>query len=117
MVALLVTSNRSLVRCLNEGLWFYDIKHVSEHFALTLLLRSMLPVQSDPVAHLVHFVPFWVDGLVDNFALEELGPHLDDAVGVGLAFDQPSQELVFAQQVLGLDEVDPQDALRRQMRR
>lgn len=64
-------------------------------------------------AHLVHFVPLRVDGLVDDFALEELSPDLDDSVRVWLAFDEPSQELVFTQQVLGLDEVDPQDPLRR----
>lgn len=53
---------------------------------------------------------------MDDFALEELGSHLDDSIRVGLAFDQPPKELVFAQQVLSLDEVDPQDALRRQRR-
>lgn len=68
----------------------------------------------NPPTHLVHFVPPWVDGLVDDLALEELGPDLDDSVRVGLAFDQSPEELVFTQQVLGLDEVDPQDALRRQ---
>lgn len=52
-----------------------------------------------------------MNGLVDDFALEELVPDLDDSVRVRLAFDEPAQELVFTQQVLGLQEVDPQDAL------
>lgn len=49
---------------------------------------------------------------MDDFALEDMGPDLDEPVGVRLALDEPPEELVFAQQVLGLDEVDPQDALR-----
>lgn len=53
---------------------------------------------------------------MDDLALEELGSHLDDSIRVGLAFDQPPEELVFTQQVLSLDEVDPQDGLRRQRR-
>lgn len=62
--------------------------------------------------HLVHFVPFRVNGLVDDFAPEELVPDLNGPVRVGLAFDEPTKELVFSQQVLGLEEVDPQHTLR-----
>lgn len=50
---------------------------------------------------------------MDDLALEHLRPDPHEAVGVRLAFDQPPQELVFAQKVLGLHEVDPQDALSR----
>ncbi len=73
----------------------------------------MLAVDPDHITHLVHFVPLGVDGLVDDFALKQLRTDLDDSIRVGLAFNQPSEELVFTQQVLGLDEVDPQDALMR----
>lgn len=62
----------------------------------------------------MHFVPFWVEILTDDFALKELVPDLDDAIRVWLAFDQPFHVGVLTQQVLGLNEVDPQDALRRQ---
>jgi len=65
-----------------------------------------------PSAHLVHFVPLRVDSFMDDFAPEELRPDLNDSIRVRLAFDQPSQELVLTQQVLGLDEMDPQNALR-----
>lgn len=67
-------------------------------------------VSSD--SDLVHFVPFGVDALVDDLALEGLRPDLDDPVRVRLPFDQTAQHLVLAQQVLGLDEVDPQDGLK-----
>lgn len=71
------------------------------------------PDRGAPHTHLIDFVPLRIDLLVDDFALEELGPDLDDSIRVRLAFDQPAKELVFAHQVLGLDKVDPQDALRR----
>lgn len=64
-----------------------------------------------PPTHLIHLVPLGVDSLVDDFALEELRPHLDDSVRVRLALNQPAQELVLSQQFLGLQEVDPQDPL------
>lgn len=80
---------------------------------LTLQENTNSDVRFQILAHLVHLVPLRVDGVVDDFALEELSPDLDDSVRVRLAFDEPSEELVFTQQVLGLDEVDPQDALRR----
>lgn len=51
--------------------------------------------------HLINLVPLWVDSLVDDLALEEFRPESEDAVRVRLAFDQPPEELVFAQQVLG----------------
>lgn len=59
----------------------------------------------------MHLVPFWVEVLTDDFALEELAPDLDDPVRVWLAFDQPFHVRVLTQQVLSLDEVDPQDSL------
>lgn len=52
---------------------------------------------------------------MDDFALKKLVPHLDDSIRVWLAFDQPSHVCVLTQQVLGLNEVDPQDPLRRQV--
>lgn len=69
---------------------------------------------SDCDAHLMHFVPFWVEVVADDFALEELVPNLDDAVRVWLAFDQPFHVGVLTQQVLCLNEVEPQDALKTQ---
>jgi len=44
---------------------------------------------------------------------QQLVADLDDPVRVRLALDQTPQELVFPQQVLGLQEVDPQDPLGR----
>ena len=61
--------------------------------------------------YLVNFIPFGVDVLFDDLALEELFANLDDPIRVRLALDQPSQELVLANQFLGLKKVDPQDAL------
>lgn len=69
------------------------------------------PAAIFPPTHLVHLVPLGVDGLVDDFALEELRPHLDDSIRVWLSLNQPAQEFVFTQQFLGLQEVDPQDPL------
>lgn len=69
------------------------------------------PVAVFPPTHLIHLVPLGVDGLVDDFALEELRPHLDDSIRVWLALNQPAQEFVLTQQFLGLQEVDPQDPL------
>lgn len=48
---------------------------------------------------------------MDDFALEELRPHLDDSVRVRLAFNQPPKELVLPQELLSLQEVDPQNPL------
>lgn len=61
--------------------------------------------------YLVDFIPFGVDVLFDDLALEELFANLDDPIWVRLALDQPSQELVLANQFLSLKEVNPQDAL------
>lgn len=69
------------------------------------------PAAISPPTHLVHLVPLGVDSLMDDFALEELRPHLDDSVRVWLALNQPAQEFVLTQQFLGLQEVDPQDPL------
>lgn len=57
-------------------------------------------------AHLIHLVPLRVQVLLDNFALVNVRPDSDHSVRVRLALDQPSQDLVLTQQVLGLDEVD-----------
>lgn len=51
--------------------------------------------QKTSSTHLVHLVPPGIDCLVDDFALEELCPHLDDSVRIRLAFNQPPKELVF----------------------
>lgn len=67
--------------------------------------------QKSSSTHLVHLVPLGIDGLVDDFALEELRPHLDDSVRVRLAFNQPPKELVLPQKLLSLQEVDPQNPL------
>lgn len=62
--------------------------------------------------HLVNLIPLRVDSLVDDITFEELRSEFEDAVRVWLAFDQPSEELVFTHQVLGFYKVDPQEALR-----
>lgn len=44
--------------------------------------------------HLEHLVPLGIDSLMDDFALEELCPNLDDSIWIRLSFNQPPKELV-----------------------
>lgn len=63
------------------------------------------------VPHLVDFVPFWVEALLDRLALEQLVTELQHAVRVRLSLDEAPQELILPFQVQSLQEVDPQDPL------
>ena len=65
------------------------------------------------VGHLKHLVPLGVQVGLDGSAPELLGADLQDPVRVRLGLDQTPQELVLSLQVLGLQEVDPENPLRR----
>lgn len=63
--------------------------------------------------HLINLVPLGIEALLHHLAVEDLVADLQDAVRVGLALDQPAQKRVLPFQILGLQEVDPQDSLWR----
>ena len=63
--------------------------------------------------HLVNFIPLGMEALLHRFALEQLVANLHHAVRVRLALDQTSQKFILPFQILSLQEVDPQDSLRR----
>lgn len=54
-----------------------------------------------------------MEALLHRLALEQLVADLQDAIGVGLALDQTSEKFILPLQVLGLQEVNPQDSLCR----
>lgn len=66
------------------------------------------------MCHLVNFIPFGMEALFDCFALEQLVADLQDAIGVRFALDQPTEKFIFPFQILSLQEMNPQDSLRRQ---
>lgn len=65
------------------------------------------------VPHLVNFVPFWVEALLDRLALEQLVTDLQHAVRVRLSLYEPPQKLILPFQVQSLQEVDSEDPLQR----
>ena len=72
---------------------------------------TFLLLETSQTHHLIHFVPLGVERLLNGLAVEQLVADLQDTIRVRFSHDQPSQELVFALQILSLQEVNPQDPL------
>lgn len=61
--------------------------------------------------HLVNFIPFWLQALLDGLALKELVANLNNSVRVRLALNQASEVLILPLQILRFQEVDSEHTL------
>lgn len=51
--------------------------------------------------NLIYFIPFGIQAVLDDLALEKLIANLNDPIWIRLSFDQTTQISVFSQQILG----------------
>lgn len=69
------------------------------------------------VFYLVHLVPCGVQICLDDLTGERFTSDVDFDVGVALSFHHASHQVVFRNQVLTRQEVNPEQALEKQKRR
>ena len=62
-------------------------------------------------SYLIHFVPCGVQILLDDMTLECYAPYVDLDVGVTLALHHAPHQVVLSNQILGLQQVNPQQPL------
>ena len=66
------------------------------------------------MSYLIHLIPGGVEVLFDHVTLEGHTTHAD--LDVGVALPLPAHEAVLGDEVLGLHQMDPQDALQETQR-
>lgn len=61
--------------------------------------------------NLIHFIPFGMQAVLNDLALEDMVANFNDAVRIRLPFNQTPQKFVLSQQVLCLQKMHSQNTL------